>query len=38
MTEARRAYMERYNTRLVTRELPSVDALLIDARDYAAGR
>ncbi|HEX8746828.1 MAG TPA: CRTAC1 family protein, partial [Pyrinomonadaceae bacterium] len=38
MTEARRAYMERYNTRLVTNEMPSIDAVLIDARSYMAGR
>ncbi|MEP6636794.1 MAG: FG-GAP-like repeat-containing protein, partial [Acidobacteriota bacterium] len=29
MTAARRAYIEQYNTRLVTTELPSIDALLI---------
>ncbi|HEX8175752.1 MAG TPA: FG-GAP-like repeat-containing protein [Pyrinomonadaceae bacterium] len=38
MTEVRRAYMERYNTRLVRSELPSVDAVLIYTRDYAARR
>jgi hypothetical protein len=34
MTQARRAYIERYNTRLVTNELPSIDAILIGSRDY----
>ncbi|HKS30282.1 MAG TPA: FG-GAP-like repeat-containing protein [Pyrinomonadaceae bacterium] len=33
MTEARRAYMERYNTRVVTSEVPSIDAVLIGERD-----
>jgi len=28
MTAARRAYFERYNTRLVTREVPSIDSIL----------
>ena len=28
MTAARRAYIEKYNTRLVTTEIPSIDALL----------
>ncbi len=32
LTEVRRAYIERYNTRLVTEELPSVDSLLIQPR------
>jgi tetratricopeptide (TPR) repeat protein len=38
MTEARRAYIERYNTRLVTGELPSIDAVLIGPSDYGAGK
>jgi Flp pilus assembly protein TadD len=34
LTEARRAYIERYNTRLIRAELPSVDALLIRPKDF----
>ena len=30
MTAARRAYFDKYNTRVVTREVPSIDALLTD--------
>ena len=33
LTPARRAYIERYNTRLVTSEIPSIDALLTDSED-----
>jgi len=29
MTEARRSYLERYNTRVVTAEVPSIDSVLI---------
>jgi hypothetical protein len=32
MTAARRAYIERYNTRVVTAEIPSIDALLTNSR------
>ncbi len=31
MTAARRAYIEKYNTRVVTAEIPSIDALLTNA-------
>ena len=31
LTAARRAYIERYNTRVVTKEIPSLDALLISS-------
>jgi thioredoxin-like negative regulator of GroEL len=35
MTEARRLYIERYNTRLVTAELPSIDSLLLSPNGSA---
>lgn len=34
MTAARRAYMDKYNTRLVTNELPSIDTVLIYPPDF----
>ena len=32
LTEARRAYLERYNTRIVTSQVPSIDTVLVEAR------
>jgi len=32
MTEARRSYMDRYNTRLVNGEVPSIDSVFVDAK------
>jgi tetratricopeptide (TPR) repeat protein len=34
MTAARRAYMERYNTRLVRSEVPSIDSILIESNNF----
>ena len=34
MTAARRAYIDRYNTRLVTAEIPSIDTVLANTRDF----
>jgi tetratricopeptide (TPR) repeat protein len=34
MTAARRAYMDRYNTRVVRSEVPSIDALLTSSQDF----
>jgi hypothetical protein len=31
MTEARRAYLERYNTRIVTAQVPSIDTVLVES-------
>ncbi|MFL6227156.1 MAG: FG-GAP-like repeat-containing protein [Pyrinomonadaceae bacterium] len=36
LTEARRAYMERYNTRLVTAQVPSIDSILLESGDAGA--
>jgi hypothetical protein len=36
LTDERRAYLERYNTRTVALEVPSVDALLLDAGAFNA--
>lgn len=36
LTEARRAYLERYNTRIVSAELPSLDSLFLDAGAFNA--
>ncbi len=33
LTEARRAYLERYNTRIVTSQVPSIDTVLVEARE-----
>jgi hypothetical protein len=38
MTEARRAYMERYNTRLVRREVPSIDSIFVESTNFDASR
>lgn len=38
MTAARRAYMERYNTRLVRSEVPSIDSVLVETMDVGAAR
>ncbi|HVG31278.1 MAG TPA: FG-GAP-like repeat-containing protein [Pyrinomonadaceae bacterium] len=38
MTAARRAYVERYNTRLVRSEVPSIDSVLVDTRGDGAAR
>jgi hypothetical protein len=35
MTAARRAYIDRYNTRLVTSEIPSIDAVLTSTVYYS---
>ena len=35
MTAARRAYFDKYNTRLVTAEVPSIDSVLIDTSQSA---
>ncbi|MDT7807983.1 MAG: hypothetical protein QOJ70_1796 [Acidobacteriota bacterium] len=35
-TDEHRAYLERYNTRLVGREVPSIDSLLLTSTDTAA--
>jgi hypothetical protein len=32
MTGRRRSYIERYNTRIVTSQVPSIDTVLVDAR------
>jgi hypothetical protein len=34
MTAARRAYIEKYNTRIVTAEVPSIDTVLTTARGF----
>jgi hypothetical protein len=34
MTTARRAYLDKYNTRLVTTEVPSIDAVLTNATNF----
>jgi hypothetical protein len=31
LTEVRRAYLEGYNTRIVASQVPSIDALLVEA-------
>jgi tetratricopeptide (TPR) repeat protein len=36
LTEARRAYIERYNKRFVTSEVSSIDSILIDVGDFSA--
>jgi tetratricopeptide (TPR) repeat protein len=36
MTAARRAYFDKYNTRLVTAEVPSIDTVLIDTSQSAS--
>ncbi|PYS84109.1 MAG: hypothetical protein DMF67_06280 [Acidobacteria bacterium] len=36
LTEGRRAYIERYNTRLVTAEFPSIDSILLDSVEFGA--
>ncbi|MDT5294762.1 MAG: hypothetical protein QOJ76_1642 [Acidobacteriota bacterium] len=36
LTDARRAYLERYNTRLVSAEVPSIDSLLLPPTDAGA--
>jgi hypothetical protein len=36
LTDARRAYLERYNTRLVSAEVPSIDSLLLSSTDAGA--
>jgi len=36
MTVARRAYMDTYNTRLVTAEVPSIDSVLTNASDFVS--
>jgi tetratricopeptide (TPR) repeat protein len=38
LTDARRAYLERYNTRLVSSEVPSIDSLLLPSSDSSATR
>jgi hypothetical protein len=38
MTAARRAYMERYNTRLVRAEVPSIDSILVESANFGAAR
>jgi tetratricopeptide (TPR) repeat protein len=34
MTAARRAYLDKYNTRLVTNEVPSIDTLLLETTSF----
>jgi hypothetical protein len=34
MTAARRAYFEKYNTRLVTAEIPSIDTVLTNTTGF----
>jgi hypothetical protein len=36
MTAARRAYYDKYNTRVVTAEVPSIDSVLIDTSQSAS--
>jgi hypothetical protein len=36
MTAQRRAYMERYNTRLVRSEVPSIDSIFVESMDFGA--
>jgi hypothetical protein len=36
MTAARRAYIDKYNTRLVAAEVPSIDSLLITATAFGS--
>jgi tetratricopeptide (TPR) repeat protein len=38
MTAARRAYVERYNTRLVMSQVPSIDSIFIESTDFGAAR
>jgi lipoprotein NlpI len=38
MTARRRAYVERYNTRLVRSEVPSIDSIFIESGDVGAAR
>ena len=37
LTSARRAYIERYNTRIVAAEVPSIDTVFIDNHLFGAG-
>jgi Tfp pilus assembly protein PilF len=36
MTAARRAYMDRYNTRLVTAQVPSIDSIFVESMNFGA--
>jgi hypothetical protein len=36
MTAARRAYIDKYNTRLVTAEIPSIDTVLTNTTDFVS--
>jgi Tfp pilus assembly protein PilF len=36
MTAARRAYMDRYNTRLVTSQVPSIDSIFVESMNFSA--
>jgi hypothetical protein len=36
MTAARRAYMDRYNTRLVTSQVPSIDSIFVESMNFGA--
>jgi tetratricopeptide (TPR) repeat protein len=38
MTPARRAYLERYNTRLVRSQVPSIDSIFVESGDFGAAR
>jgi tetratricopeptide (TPR) repeat protein len=38
MTAARRAYTERYNTRLVRSEVPSIDSIFVESMGFGAAR
>jgi hypothetical protein len=38
MTASRRAYIDRYNTRLVRSEVPSIDSIFVESMNFGAGR